>query len=193
MSRHRTASPGRPLVPAASAPIVETQRLRLRGHRADDFDASVALWSEPVTIRFIGPGRPFTREENWARLVRYVGHWSLLGYGYWAVEDRASGAFVGEVGFADFRREIEPSIDGMPEMGWVMTPEVHGRGYATEAVRAALAWGDAHFGLVPTVCLISPENLPSIRVAEKCGFRPFERTTYKDKPTVLFRREPGGV
>ncbi len=172
---------------AAAAPTLETERLVLRTHSIADFTESLALWSDPEVTRFIG-GRPFTQEEIWSRLIRYVGHWALLGFGYWAVEEKASGRFLGEVGFADFRRVIEPSFDGMPEIGWVIAPHAHGRGYATEAVRAAISWGDEHFGAARTVCIIAPENRPSIRVAEKCGYREFLRTTYKDSPTIVFVR-----
>jgi RimJ/RimL family protein N-acetyltransferase len=73
--------------------------------------------------------------------LRYVGHWSWLGFGYWLVEEKTSGQFVGEVGFADYKREIEPSIDDVPEIGWVLVPAMYGRGYATESVRAAIDWG----------------------------------------------------
>lgn len=187
----KSMSPAAPPV-SGLAPLLETERLRLRGHRVEDLEASLALWTDPAVTRFIGSGKAFTREEVWARLVRYVGHWSLMGYGYWAVEEKETGAFVGEVGFADFQRVIEPALDGMPEMGWVLAPQVHGKGYATEAVRGALDWGDAHFGATPTVCLIDPENRPSLRVAEKCGFVARERAAYKDKTVLLFRRPAGG-
>ena len=169
-------------------PVLETERLTLRGHRADDFADCMSLWTDPEVTRFIG-GKPSTREEVWARLLRYAGHWTLLGFGYWVVAEKATGRFLGEVGFADFRRQIEPSLDGVPEIGWVLAPHSHGRGYATEAVRAALAWGDGHFGPIRTACIIAPENGPSIRVAERCGYREFRRTTYKDQPTIMFVRE----
>jgi RimJ/RimL family protein N-acetyltransferase len=171
-----------------TAPILETKRLVLRGHRVGDFAESLALWSDPEVTRFIG-GRPFTQEEIWSRLVRYVGHWALLGYGYWAVTDKETGRFLGEVGFADFKRDIEPSFEGMPEIGWVLAPHAQGRGYATEAVRAAIAWGDDHFESARTVCIIAPENQSSLRVAEKCGYREFQRTTYKGNPTIMFVRK----
>ncbi|MXQ11956.1 GNAT family N-acetyltransferase [Microvirga makkahensis] len=173
--------------PSAAAPTLETARLVLRAHSVADFAESLALWGDPQVTRFIS-GRPSTQEEIWSRLVRYVGHWALLGFGYWAVEEKATGRFLGEVGFADFRRVIEPSFDGMPEIGWVIAPHAHGKGYATEAVRAAISWGDEHFEGARTVCIISPENRPSIRVAEKCGYREFLRTTYKDSPTIVFVR-----
>jgi len=168
-------------------PTLETERLRLRAHRPEDFSHCVALWADPVVTRYIG-GKPLTREEVWAHMLRYAGHWKWLGYGYWLLEEKASGKFVGEVGFADQQREIEPALDAMPEIGWVLSPGSHGKGYATEAVRAAQAWGDRKFGASKTVCLIHPDNLASIRVAEKCGYQEFCRTGYKGKPTILYSR-----
>ena len=67
-----------------------------------------------------------------------------MGFGHWAVEEKASGDFIGDLGFADFKRDIQPSIQGLPELGWVLASRAHGKGYATEAVRAAIAWGAAH-------------------------------------------------
>ncbi|MET1026462.1 MAG: GNAT family N-acetyltransferase [Dongiaceae bacterium] len=167
-------------------PVIETERLVLRGHRLDDFENCIALWADPIVTRHIG-GRPFSAEEVWARLLRYVGHWTLLGYGYWVIEEKAAGRFIGELGFADFRREIEPPLD-MPELGWILAPHAHGKGYATEAVRAAMAWGEQHFGSQQTTCIIDPENLPSLRVAERCGYREIRRVTYKNGPMIVFTR-----
>jgi len=175
-----------------AVPIVDTERLQLRGFRLDDFDAYVAIWADPEVVRFI-TGKPSTRDETWARLLRNVGHWALLGFGYWAIEEKASGMLVGETGFAEMRRPIEPSIEGSPEIGWSLSSAVHGKGYATEAVTAAVRWGNVHFKGAPTVCMIDPNHSASIRVAEKCGYRPFQRTTFKGAPTVLFRRPAGGA
>jgi len=169
-------------------PVLETARLRLRGHRLADFEDLVTLWGNPEVTRFIG-GKPSTREEVWARLARNNGLWSLLNRGPWAVEEKETGAYVGGVGFYDGKREITPSLAGMAEVGWALSPRVHGKGYATEAVQAALAWGDAHLGVLPIVCIIDPENLPSIRVAEKAGFRVWRQTTYHDQPTIVFKRD----
>jgi RimJ/RimL family protein N-acetyltransferase len=170
-------------------PVIETKRLLLRGHSKDDFTLSAQMWKDPEVTRFIG-GRPFTEEESWARFLRYAGLWYFLGFGYWAIEEKATGAFVGEVGCADFRRDIEPSIAGIPEFGWVLIPRAHGRGLATEAVQAALNWCDSALAAPRTVCLISPENVASIRVAEKCGFREHCRTVYKDQIVLLCDRNP---
>ena len=170
-----------------AVPEIETLRLRLRGHRLDDFDRLAALWADPIVTRFIG-GKPSTREESWVRLLRNVGHWATLGYGYWVVEEKASGRIVGEIGFSELKRDIAPPFEGVPEAGWVLSPVAHGKGIATEAVRAVLAWGDVRFGAGPTTCIINPENSASIRVAEKCGYREIARTTYKGSPTIVFRR-----
>src|SRR6476659_5070994 len=119
--------------PAGDIPVIETARLRLRGHRSSDFEACAALWADPIVTHYIS-GRPFTREEVWARILRYAGHWAWMGYGFWAIDERATGRFIGEAGFADFRREMAPSLEGIPEAGWVLSPALHGKGYATEAV-----------------------------------------------------------
>jgi RimJ/RimL family protein N-acetyltransferase len=168
-------------------PRVETERLMLRGHRLDDLDACAAMWGDAEVARYIG-GKAFGRDEVWMRLLRYVGHWALLGYGFWVIEEKASGRFVGEVGLGDFMRDLNPPLGAVPEAGWVLAPWAHRRGFATEAVRAALKWGASHLGASRTVCIISPENVPSLRVAEKCGYREFRRTTYKGQPTILLER-----
>jgi RimJ/RimL family protein N-acetyltransferase len=166
--------------------VLETERLLLRRHTVRDLPSCTALWSDPLVTRYI-TGRTFTREETWARLLRYIGHWEALGYGFWAVEEKATGEFAGELGFADFKREMDPPITS-PEAGWAFLPRVHGRGYATEALRAALEWGATHFAASRTVCLIHPENAASFRVAERCGFRETHRAMYKDHPTVVLAR-----
>ncbi|MGH8156766.1 MAG: GNAT family N-acetyltransferase [Rhodanobacter sp.] len=168
-------------------PLIETERLRLRAHRAEDHAGCLAIWSDPEVVRYIG-GRPFTAEEVWKRLLQYVGLWSLLGYGYWAVEEKDSGRYIGDIGYADFRRDMQPSLQGMLEFGWVLAPQVHGNGYASEAVAAISAWSQALYPELRVVCIISPENLPSIRVAEKAGFRLWQQTLYHDSPTLVFTR-----
>ena len=174
---------------AVQIPVLETARLTLRGHSLDDFPPSAAMWADPIVTRHFG-GKSLTEEEAWSRFLRYVGHWALLGFGYWVVEEKATGKFVGEIGFSDYKRGIDSSLRDAPEIGWVLASESHGKGYATEGVRAAIAWGDRHFGSSQTTCLIHPDNLPSIRVAEKCGYREFQRTTYKGQPSIVFVREP---
>ena len=169
------------------APSIDTPRLRLRAHRPDDLDASFAMWRDPNVTRFIG-GRPFTREEVWSRLLRYSGMWAFMGHGFWAIEEKATGQLIGDVGVMEARRDITPSFEGEPEVGWSLSPHVHGRGYATEAVGAALAWADAQLAVSTLICIISPENTPSLRIAAKFGFRERTRTTYHGMPTIQFER-----
>jgi RimJ/RimL family protein N-acetyltransferase/predicted nucleotidyltransferase len=171
------------------APALETARLLLRGHRRDDLRECAEMWADPTVTEHIS-GKPFTEEEVWTKVVRYLGHWSMMGFGYWVVREKSSGRFVGEVGFADFKRAITPSFDGAPEAGWVLAPWAQGQGYATEAVRAVHVWLDERFGPTRTVCMIAPENAASIRVAEKCHYREWVRTTYREQPTILFQRDP---
>ncbi|TAL74763.1 MAG: N-acetyltransferase [Rhodanobacter sp.] len=176
--------------PGAPVPLLETARLRLRAHIPEDLPAADAMWSAPDTVRHIG-GRVFSREENWRRLLQYRGLWALLGYGYWAVEERAGGCYVGDVGFGDFARAIEPSLSGMLEAGWVLAPAMRGKGYATEAVNAALAWAGGNQPGRRIVAVISPANQASIHVAEKTGFRRWRSTTYLDAPALVYARGEG--
>jgi RimJ/RimL family protein N-acetyltransferase len=154
-----------------NVPTLESERLTFRGHRLDDLGECAAMWGDPQVTRHIG-GVPFALEEVWARLLRYVGHWELLGFGYWVIREKASGRFVGEVGFADFKRPLDPPL-GAPEMGWALASWSHGRGKSN--LRASR-----------TACIIDPGNLASIHVAEKCGFKETSRTSYKGKPVFLF-------
>jgi RimJ/RimL family protein N-acetyltransferase len=171
---------------AIAIPEIETERLRLRGHQVTEFDDYAAIWGDPVVTRYIG-GRPFTREECWARLLRHIGHWAVLGHGYWAIEEKVSARLIGELGFAQFKRDIDPMIE-FPELGWVLAPAAHGKGYATEAVSAAVAWGDRHFDGGTTACIIDPANRASLGVAAKCGYRELRQVTYKGHAITMFTR-----
>ena len=171
------------------APTLETPRLRLRGFRASDLDAQWASMTDPEVVRFLG-GVPQSREETWRKVLASPGLWALIGYGYWVAERREDGAYLGQIGFADFKREMTPSIEGIPEMGWIMARQAQGQGYATEAVLAALAWADGALGAREIAAIISHDNAASIRIAEKGGFSEREEAVYKGEPILLFRR-PG--
>jgi RimJ/RimL family protein N-acetyltransferase len=104
------------------------------------------------------------------------------------LEDKATGQFAGDVGFGWFRRDIVPLIDDMPEMGWVLAASFHGKGYATEAGRAALAWMDKAMPRTKTCALFHPENKGSIRVADKLGFTPWTIGQFKGEDTPIYMR-----
>jgi RimJ/RimL family protein N-acetyltransferase len=168
-------------------PIVETERLILRDHRLGDFDAYAAMWADLIVTRFIG-GRPRTREESWIRFLRHAGMWRHMGFGFWAIEEKATGRFIGEAGFHELKRDIEPSIEGTLETGWGFVTDAHGKGFATEAVGAVLDWGAVHQPGKPVTCIIDPGHPVSMRVAEKHGFRERVRTLYQGEPTIIFDR-----
>jgi RimJ/RimL family protein N-acetyltransferase len=168
-------------------PVLETARLRLRANQPRDLAAFTAMWQQPQFYRYLG-GQPLPEEEVWTKLLRHMGLWPMYGYGYWAVEEKATGDFVGAVGFGEWQRALEPSLKGWPEAGWVLAPHTHGRGYATEAVQAALAWADAQLAQPRTVCIIDPANEPSLRLAARFGYQEFSRTVYKGNPIVVLER-----
>lgn len=150
-------------------PTLETERLVLRGHRSDDFQDCAEMWADPLVVAHIS-GAPSTKEQSWSRFLRYTGHWCHLGFGYWVVERKSDGKYLGEVGFADYRRDTTPSIEGIPEAGWVFKSDAQGKGYATEAVTRMLQWADSELSSKKTVCIIDPMHSGSIKVAKKNGF-----------------------
>ncbi|MGG4607201.1 GNAT family N-acetyltransferase [Providencia sp. Me31A] len=150
-------------------PEIETQRLILSKHKVEDFPALTQLWAAESMVRYIG-GIPSTERESWMRMLAYGGLWPLLGFGYWAVREKDTRKYVGDLGFADFHRMVEPKVTGIPEAGWVISPEFQGKGYATEAMQAALVWLKGQNKYRQTICFIEPRNTASIRVAEKVGY-----------------------
>lgn len=169
-------------------PVLETERLILRGYRTEDFPEFAKIWTEPDVVRFITK-KPQTEEESWARFLRVIGHWCLLGKGFWLIEEKATGEQIGQGGYVEAMREIVPSFKGEPEAGWSLRSSAQGKGYAYEAMTAALAWGDRAFGGVRTVCIIEIGNDASMKLAGKLGFKPVLDTTYHESAIRLFHRE----
>ena len=136
--------------------MIETERLILRKHALDDFEPAFAMYSDPKVVRHIGDGKPGTRQDVWFRLLRFAGHWQLLGYGLFAVVEKASGCFIGEVGLADFHRGLGDDFDPFPEAAWIMASSAHGQGFATEAMDAAF-W--VILGLGSSTCMGKHQSL----------------------------------
>ena len=114
--------------------------------------------------------------------------WSLLGYGMWVIEDRATGALLGEAGLLSAARGL-PELDAVPEAGWVLGRQGWGQGIATEAMAAIFRWADAHLDAPAIRCIIEPDHGASIRVAEKIGFVVMRDTILGGKPIRLFERK----
>ena len=163
----------------------ETPRLRLRPHTPADLDALAAMWADPRVVATLG-GRPFTREESWARLLRYVGHQLVYGWSFWAVEDRVSGEYLGNAGVMNFERDLVLPLTA-PEMGWGYRAETWGKGIATEAAHAIAAFADAQ-GWPATQAIIAPDNAASRAVAARVGFAHIRDAMFKSAQTGIFER-----
>jgi RimJ/RimL family protein N-acetyltransferase len=172
---------------AGSAPRLETERLILREFTRDDLDAHAATLGDFEVMRHITTD-PLTREDAMRRIFMSVGQWRVLGTGTWAVERKEDGKLVGHIGFFDFAREMEPNIEGLPEMGWIFDASVHGQGIAREACEAALKWLDEELGPVEVPAIISIGNEPSMKLAERLGFVREPDGIYKDEPIAIYRR-----
>src|SRR5262245_51233727 len=160
---------------------LETDRLTLRMLCESDLDAYAEMCADPEVMRYIGDSQPLARPMAWRNLAMMVGHWSLRGYGLWAVEERSSGVLVGRIGFWN--------PDGWPdfELGWTLSRSFWGRGYATEGARAALRFAFTQMNRPHVISLIHPDNAASIRVAQRLGERLAGQTEVMGKPALVYR------
>jgi RimJ/RimL family protein N-acetyltransferase len=142
---------------------LETDRLTLRMFREEDLDAYAAMCADPEVMRYLGEGKTLARADAWRQMAMILGHWRLRGFGFWAVEERATGALLGRIGF--FQPEGWPGF----ELGWTLRREAWGHGYATEGARRALRHAFTTMDRAHVISLIYPANTPSIRVAERIG------------------------
>lgn len=177
-------------IAALNIPTLETERLVLRAHCEADFEPMLADWQDPAVLHYIH-AQPLTRQDAWGRFLKNIGSWAVQGLGMWAVAEKATGRYAGTLGIFDIRRELTPSVAGMLEAGWMVSARCHGKGYATEAMRAGLAWADVAFGYRAMFCIVSPGNTASIRVAEKCGFSRWYEAELDDGSALLMHRPPG--
>lgn len=147
--------------------VIETPRLLLRTWEPSDRPALVTITSEPEITRWLNLGEPFSDEDVDAFLSRQADTYALRGWCRWACELRDPSADdpAGPVGFCGYGCAFAPDV----ELGWTLLPAVWGRGLATEAARAALAYGFEAVGFPAVVSAILPENARSRRVAEKLG------------------------
>jgi RimJ/RimL family protein N-acetyltransferase len=143
-------------------PVLETDRLTLRMWREEDFEPYALMCADEEIMRYLG-GKTLNRLEAWRHMAFLVGHWDLLGYGHWAVEEKASRRFAGRVGF------LNPADWPGFEIGWTLGRDFWGKGYATEAARRALQFAFDDLDRSHVISLIHPDNKASIRVAERLG------------------------
>ena len=159
---------------------LETPRLRLRMFRQKDFEAYTDMLADPEVARHLSHGQPLSRPEAWRHMAMLLGHWQLLGFGPWAVEERGSGEFVGRIG------PYHPA--GWPglELTWTIRRQSWGQGNATEGARVALAYVFQQMARDRVISLIRPENAASIRVAEKIGQRLQDRMDFYGGEALVY-------
>ena len=144
---------------------IVTPRLVLRRWRTTDRDPFAALNADPRVMEHFP--KTLTREESDAAADRIAAHFNEHGYGSWAVEIPGVTEFAGFVGLVHprFEAHFTPCV----EIGWRLAAEYWGQGYATEAARAAVAYGFNSLQLDQIVSFTVPANLNSRRVMEKLG------------------------
>ncbi|MGE0829743.1 MAG: GNAT family N-acetyltransferase [Hyphomonadaceae bacterium] len=164
------------------APRLETSRLILRGWKAEDFAPFAAMMAEPEVSRFLTvDGRPLDAATAWRSLAVFVGHWSLRGFGLFAVEEKASGQFVGRVG--PWRPEGWPGL----ELGWGLSRAHWGKGYAFEAARAAGDWAFNTLEADHLISLIHADNIASQNLATRLGEKPHAHTIHAGMAHTIWR------
>jgi RimJ/RimL family protein N-acetyltransferase len=161
-------------------PRLVSERLLLRPFRNADLDPYAAFW-ETEAARFVGG--PCGRADAWRKMAMYAGHWLLRGYGIWALEERASGAFVGQAGL--WFPEGWPE----PEIHWLLLGGATGRGLATEAARRVRDHARDDLGWVTVVSCIDPANDASVRVAERLGAVPESEARVGERHFVVHRHD----
>lgn len=163
---------------------LETDRLILRMWRPSDFDTYASMCADPEVMRYMG-GKIFDRPQAWRHMAFLVGHWHLLGYGHWAVEEKATGDFIGRIGF------MNP--EGWPgfEIGWTLRRQSWGRGYATEGAKQALMYAFNELNKDHVISLIHTDNHRSMRVAERLGEKLEGQTELIGIPLLIYGIDRG--
>ena len=176
----------------SSGPTLETARLRLRPYEVGDFEAYAAIFADPEVARHLG-GAPVSRETAWTRFLRQIGLWRTHGFGAFSVTMRDDGRLIGTAGFHDLKRDLSPSLEGTLEAGWVFARAAHGRGFAEEAMRAAMVWAETALEGRRMTCIIEPDNAASLRLAARLGFTEVARAPYDGRLVVVLERFGAGL
>jgi ribosomal-protein-alanine N-acetyltransferase len=165
---------------AATMMTLTTARLELRPVTADDLDPLAGLYADPAVMRFISTGVPLTRAHAELRLRVMLAHWADHGFGVMTVRDRADGTFVGRCGLSYL------GDTGCVELGYLFTPPVWGRGYATEVGRVLLDHGFGTLKLRQIIAIARPANAASRRVLEKLGMRYVRMAEWDGGPVAWY-------
>jgi len=160
--------------------LIATERLDIRPLRSADLGSILDLYSDPDAMRWAG-GSTTDVDESEQRLQRLIDHQEAHGFSLWAVTERESGTVIGDCGLIHYAFK-GPEV----ELGYRLKVPFWGKGYATEAARAVLAYGFEEVGLVRIVAVAHPENVASQRVLEKIGMRREGFAEYNGKRVMYF-------
>ncbi len=168
-------------------PTINTSRITLRGMRAEDFSRFAEIWAKPEVVRHIS-GKPWPKSRSWDAFLRNAGHWQVTGFGQWAIQLHGQPRMAGQTGFFFGARGLGEDFDPFPEAGWVLDPAVQGQGLGIEAAAAAHDWFDRIIA-GRTVCMITPDNLCSLQVAETLGYSALRDVEVDGGTVVLMTRK----
>ncbi len=167
-----------------ACPTLLTERLILRPLEESDLDAYTELHTSPEVRRSLRLPDGYGRRQAWLSMAQTRGQWELRATGQFALEERSTGRFVGRAGLHHPEQEDWPGV----EVGWALRPDAWGRGYATEAGTASLAYAFDVMGLPEVFSVILPENLRSQAVAARLGLTLVEERVLSNHPA-----EPHGI
>lgn len=151
---------------------VRTDRLCLRWFSWEDLDAYARIMGDCEVGRWFPKGEGYTREEAKKSLDNILDHWTKHGFGIWAITDKDNRFLLGRCGLNLIAETLEIEVD------FVLARNYWGHGYATEAARAALAYGFDVLKLDRIIALAKPDNIASRRVIEKIGMRYVKNAEY---------------
>jgi RimJ/RimL family protein N-acetyltransferase len=168
-------------------PTINTSRVTLRAMRAEDFGRFAEIWATPEVVTHIS-GKPRSKPQSWDAFLRNAGHWQISGFGQWAVQPHGVAQMAGQCGFFFGSRGLGGDFDPFPEAGWVLSPEAQGKGLGLDAVQAAHDWFDRVIA-GRTVCMITPENTASLRIADALGYAVMREVESDGEPLCLMTRK----
>jgi RimJ/RimL family protein N-acetyltransferase len=169
-----------------NGPVLETARLRLRVPTIEDFDDLHALTAGPEMRKHL-TGEANV-EDDYRRLLANLGGWATFGFGNFCMVERETGELVGNCGVFRMLRGLGEGFDGHPEAGWITASSRWGRGYATEAMQAAIDWFEREHKVRHTVCMIVPGNHASEAIAARLCYRPTRRAEHRGEKVQLYAR-----
>jgi RimJ/RimL family protein N-acetyltransferase len=159
-------------------PTIETERLRLRGMRMDDWPDYAQFMATERASYMSGP---FSEAQAWGMFCHDVALWPLMGHGALMIDEKAGGRCIGQVGI-----NAGPLFPER-ELGWLLYPGAEGRGYAFEATKALRHWGFDVLGMKTLVSYVHPDNRPSRRLAERLGATLDDDAARHDPRDLVYR------